>query len=450
VWPLTDLGESLNMLVFELKDVLRQTDLGYINALNMVRRGQPWHATAAGDSAFDYFEAHCSPRTPGKAALVTTVNGREYTSLDAVRRGYVTLVATNPEAAFMNRMHRKMAESEARRNNIVWRELTVTAIDGFRNLLDNRIYQTHNAAPDDFSGSRAPGQVTFWIGQAVAVASSTRSTTKDGRPVTLPSSLIGIVTDFRGTAGNVRSVGITVHFEASEYVSETSHTFLAVDIDEATPVQGRVKTRLMVQLRDGSCLSIHRAQSLSIRRLIVNLYFVNGAWTKAMLYAALTRGQSQVELVICNIGNGENRQNQREGEWVQSRALQTDAELVNGQLVADTPLVVRSVASFLARNLRDPEAVAKIASVIAGGAEGGAHLAILGAVGAVKSKRARKQVGSAAVDAEREKRLRALAEESHSSTTSDSGGDCDSSSSSSESSSSKSGTTSNSGSSSTG
>jgi hypothetical protein len=391
---------------------------------------------------------HCSPRTPGKAALVTTVNGREYTTLEAVRRGYVTLVATNPEAAFMNRMHRKMAKAEALRKHIDWRELTVTAIDGFRNLTDNRIYQQCNADPGDSKGSRAPGQVVFWIGQAVAVASSTRSTTVDGRPVTLPSSLIGIVTDFRGTPENLRSVAITVHFEASEYVAETTHTFQAVDIDEATPMHGRVKTRLMVQLRDGSCLSIHRAQSMSVPRLSVDLFNVHGAWTRAMLFSALSRGRSQLELIICNIGKGENLQNQLEGKWVESRALQTEAELVHGMLVADTPLVVRSVASFLARNLRNPAAVATIASAIAGGAEGGAHMAMLGAVGAEQSKRARKRVGSAAVDAQRERRLRALAEESHSSTTSDSGGDSDSSSSSSESSSSRSGTTSHSGSSS--
>ena len=384
LWLRTPLGDEFNPLVFDFKSVWRQADGEFVRHLFMTRSGQPWQA---GHASYDFFMKHCSPDLDHNRGMSVTEQtgknkGRQRVSHEAIEKGYTVLVATNKEANEANNELREEARAKAPRGT--WRELTINAMDGMRGVTSGKVTHQKLADPEDKDGSGAPPYITFYPKQAVAVAKGTSAVRVDnGAKVTLPSSLIGIVEDFKGTC--LDDVVVTVFFPASEYGPAVRHQFKAEDVDEPEEINGRRKTRRMVQLRDGRFLTIHRAQSLSLELLIVDLWGAGGVWCTALVYTALSRGRTLLNLIILNHSRGYVRANTEELAWITARAAETQAHLAAQELVADTPLVVRDVASFLANRLRNTEDAAAVA-LRALGSQTRAHFAVLKAVGVARDE----------------------------------------------------------------
>lgn len=459
-WLLTPLAEQLNLLVFELTEVRRQTAPRLIAALRSVRRGDPWKP---GNEGFDYFSKECSaaranaraagagtaaPRAPAGGAAATASSmpyqaahsataasstrasvlpgllptdiirrdtyGVEYPTLRASEAGYVTLVATHTEEREANSCLREEARARAGRD---WRELTITAMDAKRCLATRQRSNIHLATED--TGGGAPHQLTLYLHQAVTVAFTVKEATNSkGEAVVLPSGLVGRVVAVTGSS--LKDVKVTVHFNAAAFpnagASDVTHEFGAMEVDDtANQAHGEVPTRCMVQLRDGAFMSVHRAQSMGIRRVIVDCKRFQGlVFAAGLLYTALSRSILDDSIIVLNIALGENRTNARELAWVAQRVRETRDQLAANEILSATPLLTRDVASFLAKYVRAPDAAARTALALMG--RPAAELRMMRAIGEAEAEQARAmrrrqaaEASEAAARVRERKRLRHLA-----------------------------------------
>ena len=347
MWLLAPLGKQLDFLAFELTNVRRQVDIPFVRHLALVREGQRW---APGEPAYDFFRDHCSPDLPHNQDLIwKDSNGIERVSLLAVERGYITLVATAAQATEANNLLRDEAKAKATRLRQPWQELHITAKDGKRRVLTGAISSVKDAPLGEPDGSGAPAQATFYVGQAVAVAKGTKATSTSGADVVLPSSLLGTVTKIEGSS--LDDVVVTVHFPKSDVGPQVVAEFRAEQVDEPEEIDGFVDTRRMVQLRDGRFMTYHRAQSLGMDLLILDL--INGGlWCAAIIYTGLSRARRLRGMIIINQQHGTVRANRRELAYVAQLVERTRHFLDARVLANGSVLVVRDVASFLATKLR--------------------------------------------------------------------------------------------------
>jgi hypothetical protein len=432
-WLLTPLAEQLNLLVFELTEVRRQTAPRLIAALRSVRRGDPWKP---GQEGFEYFSTECSaaranaraadaaaasqrapaagasaaassmPSQAARAASATAstrapalprllptdlirtdIHGIEHPTLAASEAGYVTLVATHDEEREANSRLHVEARGQAGRS---WRELTITAIDAKRCLATRQKSNVRLATED--TGGGAPHQLTLYLRQAVTVAFTVKEATNSkGEVVVLPSGLVGRVVSVTGTS--LKDVKVTVHFNAAAFpnagASDVTHDFSAMEVDDtANQAHGEVPTRCMVQLRDGAFMSVHRAQSMGIRRVIVDCKRFQGLlFAAGLLYTALSRSILDDSIIVLNIALGENRTNARELAWVAQRVRETRDQLAANEILSATPLLTRDVASFLAKYVRAPDAAALTALALMG--RPAAELRMMRAIGEAEAEQAR-------------------------------------------------------------
>ena len=362
LWLRTPLGSALNPLVFELKEVRRQEEADLVAALAACRLGERW---AAGQPAYDFFNLHCSRRTPGNEAfLAADSGGREHVTLAALDAGYVTLVFTNDEVMQGNARLRTESRARANREHRPFVEVVSRAQDAHLRINDRARTCAVPAPLSEKARSGAPPVLHLWSGSAVILAKSVIARTTRGDDIKLPSGLQGHVEALAGH--NVDTVCVTVRFRRSHLLPEDIlHDFRAEWVDDPNEVTpGVVPTRLQVQLREGGFMTGHKAQSLGIDKVIVDCWNMRGS--KALLYTCNSRSTSKRGLLIANINRGECWANTEAMDLVSTLAKRTSDELVADELVASTPLVARDVASFLAQTLRHAEHAASVALQVAG------------------------------------------------------------------------------------
>ena len=351
--PMTNFFASLRCLVIELTEVHRQVDGEFVQALRDIRGGQEWKS---GESAYDFFEKHCSTATRGNEGLFEidrTDDNREYPSLQAVHAGYVTLVAKNEEVKKIAARLYDAAKNHACGQRTAWREILVVAQDGKRDTHTGRVRDWVIAS--DVDGSGAPATLRIYTGAVVMVAHTTTAINEHNESVELPPGLQGVVTAVEGTS--LDTFKVSVRFAVSDHFPvATTHSFEAVIVDEPDDLGGYVNVRRTIQLRDGSCMTYHRAQALTIPRVIADLYSVQGAdFAKGLIFTGTSRGMQRAFTMVLNRRFGQVFANVGELAWVADQVAATQALFIEAEMHESTPVVVRDIANFLSLRVRGAE-----------------------------------------------------------------------------------------------
>ena len=195
----------------------------------------------------------------------------------------------------------------------------------------------------------APAEIVLTPGMTVVVVTPVRITTADRRRYLLPTGAVGSVVSVTGRT--LDDVTVVAVFDKTKNRPTLRHAFHAEDVEDPNAVGGVggvYRVRRMLQLREGSFLPIHAAQSLQAPRVLADLWRVNGsaAFYVAMMYAGFTRAMLLAGLCILNFWKGENASNHAEIAWVAKRAAETKAELAE---MAKGPggVQIRGVVSLL-------------------------------------------------------------------------------------------------------
>jgi hypothetical protein len=374
VWPLTPLYADFDFDAYDFLEVFRQSNPDMLRAFDSLRAGKSfarWGNPAVEYTARDYFEEHCSGTTPGNAGLIASrydmrhpTTPREYVTQAAVDKGYVTLVATNIEASEACDELRRLARLKAGSD---WASVTFAAIDhAIRKDIHGNTTYTEVAVRRErdgkSSGIRAPDLSTFYEGQHVAAACTTKALDVMGVSHTLPSSRLGVVVSVQGR--DVRDAVICVQFVADKYYpNDTFHVFEA----EHVVSPDGLHSRYQVQLREGAFMSIHRAQAIGIQKLVVDCYGINGGtdFIRGLLYTGVSRADMSCaggSLILINMSYGVNLSYAEALQLTTDRAQATTRAQAVARLASDSAVVVRSVAAWLTMSLRNADAGAVLAN----------------------------------------------------------------------------------------